>query len=143
MSAADLDAALQVFAENPERAFFAGRRPETLLTSAERALGGRLPPTYREFVERLGAGSFGSVEIYGIIAEPFDGPIPDAVWVTLNERRGGLLPRDMIIVGDSGDGGYYCIRQGEDGPVFLLSANGASEVVASDFGTYLVLRLAL
>jgi hypothetical protein len=40
----------------------------------------------------------------------------------------------MIIVGDSGDGSYYCLQQGEDGPVFLLETNGNSAVAAAGFG---------
>ena len=143
MSAADLDAALRAFAASPATAFFAGPRPEPLLASAERALAGRFPPIYRSFLQRLGAGNFGAFEIYGVISEPFDGPVPDAVWVTLDERRRGLLPDDMIIIGDSGDGGYYCIRHGEDGPVLLLSPGVATENVATDFGAYLVSRLGL
>ncbi|NWE51496.1 SMI1/KNR4 family protein [Brevundimonas sp. P7753] len=138
MTLATIDSALAIVAKHPDRAFFAGPRPEKLIVQAELALGGSLPPSYRRFVERLGAGSFGSAEVYGIIEEPFDGPVPDAVWITIEERERGSIPHNMIIVGDSGDGSYYCLQQGEDGPVFLLETNGNSAVAAAGFGQYLL-----
>jgi hypothetical protein len=141
MSASDLDAALGIIDGRREEAFFAGPRDETLIAKAEEALGGAFPPAYRRFVQNLGAGSLGSIEIYGVIAEPFDGPVPDVVWITLEERERGSIARDLIIVGDSGDGGYYCVRHGDDGPVFLTWPNGTNETVAPDFGAYLVSRL--
>lgn len=142
MSKADLDAVFRLIAADPDQAFFAGPRSAELIASAEFALGGTLPSQYRTFVENLGAGNIRGVEVYGVISEPFDGPVPDAVWITLDERRVGNIAAEIIVVGDSGDGGYYCVHEGEDGPVFLLELTGRKEVVAADFGAYLAMRLA-
>lgn len=92
-------------------------------------------------IRRIGAGDCDGVEVYGLVDETFGGPVPDAVWITLDEREKGSIPSDLIIVGDSGDGGYYCIQHGEDGPVHLVAPNGRSEAVAADFGAYLLSRL--
>ena len=60
-------------------ASFTGPREESIVAAAEEALGHSLPSAYRTFVLRLGAGSIGSSEVYGVIGESFDGPVPDAV----------------------------------------------------------------
>lgn len=142
MPRADLDTVFRLIADVPNQTFFVGPRSAELIASAEQALGGALPPQYRTFVEKLGAGNIRAVEVYGVISEPFDGPVPDAVWLTLEERRTGNISADLVIVGDNGDGGYYCIRQGEDGPVILIGGAGREEVAAADFGAYLAMRLA-
>lgn len=141
MTPATIDSVLAHIANHPDEGCFIGPRADALIALAEQALGGRLPPAYRRFVETLGAGDFRSVEIYGLIEETFRGPVPDAVWITLDGRRLGYIPPDVIIVGDSGDGCYYCLKPGADGPVHCVWANGQSEVVAADFGAYLAWRL--
>lgn len=121
---------------------FMGPRDEGLLTRAEAALGAELPPSYREFACRLGAGNYRSLEVYGLIDESFGGPVPDAVWVTLEERKSGSIPDHAIIVGDSGDGGWYWTSLGNvDGPVFLTAVTGTTEEVAPSFPAYLNARL--
>ncbi|CAN7328376.1 SMI1/KNR4 family protein [Phenylobacterium sp. LjRoot164] len=121
---------------------FVGPRDERMVAQAEAALGGEFPPSFREFTRQLGAGSYGSFEVYGLIDNTFGGPGPDAVWVTLSERHNGSVPNDAVIVGDSGDGGWYWERLGaEDGPIFLTSAGGATQQVASSFADYLSDRL--
>ena len=124
------------------RGDFVGPRDDRLLTRAEAALGDALPPSYREFASALGAGNYGSVEVYGLIEESFGGPVPDAVWITLEERRAGSIPQNGIIVGDSGDGGWYWTSLGSaDGPVFLTAIGGLTEEVAPSFPAYLNGRL--
>lgn len=122
--------------------YFVGPRDERLLTRAEAALGAELSPSYREFASKLGAGNYGSLEVYGLIDESFCGPVPDAVWITLEERRTGSVPDHAVIVGDSGDGGWYWTPLGNaDGPVFLTAVGGATEEVAPSFPAYLSTRL--
>ncbi|WP_420471438.1 SMI1/KNR4 family protein [Brevundimonas sp. FT23042] len=141
MTTTAIDAALALIADHPDQAFFLGPRSDALIAKAEQALGGRFPPAYRRFVEHLGAGDCDGVEVYGLVDETFGGPLPDAVWITLDERKKGSIPSDLIVVGDSGDGSYYCIQHGEDGPVHLVAPNGRSDAVAADFGAYLLSRL--
>ena len=141
MSMVDLDEALKIIAGHADQALFAGPRDETLILSAEHALAGRLPPTYRAFVGSLGAGNFGALEVYGVIDQDFeDSTIPNGVWLTLSERRKSGLPSEYAIIGSSGDGGWYCIELGgQESPVFLCSIGAAPESrqhIATDFGAF-------
>lgn len=132
--------------EAHEGADFVGRRSAALVSAAEAALGLRFPPSYRLFIQRLGAGSIGSFEVYGVISQPFDGPIPDAVWVTLDSRRGpSSLPPTMVVIGDDGMGGEYVLdTHKDDEPPVEVWYGGAShsgdelEDLAPDFGTFLL-----
>ena len=141
---ADLQEALNLVATNPGEGFFAGPRNAELVATAERALGGRLPPTYREFVTKLGAGSFGAFELYGVVDDDFEhSSVPNGVWLTLNERRASGLPGELVIVGSTGDGDYYCIqlREGKESPVTLYQPGAPpdrqrGEQLAQDFGEF-------
>ncbi len=50
---------------------FVGPRDAGLIRAAEDALGVQFPPTYRAFLERLGAGSIRGPEVYGVIDADF------------------------------------------------------------------------
>jgi len=97
----------------------------------------------------LGAGNLGCAEIYGVIDADFErSSVPDAIWATLRAREDDCLPADLVIVG-SEDGELTClqVRPGaEEGPVLRLYAGEdeerrSSEVVAPDFGSYLLSRV--
>lgn len=126
-------------------AFFVGPRQEQVVAAAEAALGHSLPVDYRTFVLRLGAGSVRSSEIYGVIREPFEGPIPCAVWSTITERLPpSNLPDGMIVVGADGMGGLYVVDTAEekDPPVRVWNggrstADDELEVIASGFAAHL------
>lgn len=125
---------------------FVGSRDPALIAAAEAAIGSRFPPTYREFVKRYGAGNFRSFEIYGVIDADFHrGAVPNGIWLTLDERHGGYIPKDLLIVADAGDGAYYCIelRNGKEGRVVLYEPDPSPdemprELVANDFGEFLL-----
>ena len=146
MSMADVHEALRLIAANPDDGDFAGPPDPALIYSAERALGGPLPPTYREFVKNLGAGNFSAFEIYGVINEDFDeSSVPNGVWLTLNERRAGNIPDNLIVIGSTGSGEYYCVEQssGPDSPVIvcppgLLRERQSHDEIAKDFGEFLL-----
>lgn len=143
MSMNDLEAALALIRANPGQASFVGERPEALIVRAEEALGIQFPATYREFVRQLGAGNFGSAEIYGVIRDNFrDGTVPDGIWLTLKERSEANLPTSLLIIGDTGMGEYYCIRLEERGAPVIIFIPGMdpaeAEVVAGDFGRFLL-----
>lgn len=145
MSMADLKLAAGIINANRGRGLFAGPRDSALIAMAENALGGELPPTYREFVRRLGAGNFGSFEVYGVVDDHFENSaVPDGVWVTLKSRREADLPNDLVVIGTTGDGAYYCLKlhegQGES-PVIIYqpgvpAERQSPEVVAQDFGEF-------
>lgn len=128
---------------------FVGERSEDLITKAEQALELQLSNMYREFVKRYGAGSFGAQEIYGIIGEDFENSsVPDAIWVTLCERKEYKLPPNLLIISDTGMGEWYCLDFNKcniDGEplVFIYDSSIAPdeqefEVAANDFGEFLL-----
>ena len=131
--------------EGNQNAFFAGPRGE-LIDAAETELGFAFPPSYRLFVDRLGAGSIGAFEVYGLTRAPFSGPIPDAVWVTLRDRRGpSRLPDTLIVIGSDGMGGDYVldVSKGDEPPVEVWEGGssvegGELERVADSFGSFLL-----
>jgi hypothetical protein len=110
MSGSDLAAAFELVARHPEMTWFAGPRPPTLIEAAEGALGCGLPADHREFPLRLGAGSFGAFEIYGVTDEDFENYcIPNGIWATLSDRRRFGLDPDLAIIASTGDGGSICL----------------------------------
>ncbi len=149
MSMTDLERALALIDAHPEQASFEGKRHKILVRAAEKALGLTLPPTYRRFALELGAGNMGCAEIYGVIDADFErSSVPDAIWATLRAREEDSLPADLVILNEE-DGELTClqVRPGdEEGPVIRLYAGPdedrrGSEVVAPDFGTYLLSRV--
>ncbi|HTS82715.1 MAG TPA: SMI1/KNR4 family protein [Myxococcaceae bacterium] len=122
---------------------FAGPKPESLVARAEEALGLRFPPSYRQFLLELGCGDVGGFEVYGVVDDDFvHSSVPDAIWMTLEERRNvGLDPR-YLVIGTLGDGTLDCldtVHLGRDGeaPVVQLSSEGEDPVrLADSFGEY-------
>jgi len=144
----DLEEAFKLIQNNRGVARFSGPKPEELARGAEVALGLVFPPTYRTFLLRLGAGSLMAEEFYGITKGGLTSPsVPNAIWLTLNERRKRNLPESVIIVGDNGVGGRYVIDTSKknadgDSPVVDWWPNNLpSQVVADDFGAFLLQRL--
>jgi hypothetical protein len=144
-----LDRALAVIKEHEGEASFVGPRTEVMVRTAEKALGLKRPPTYRRFVEKLGAGSFGAAEIYGVIDADFErSSAPDAVWATLRAREEKNLPADLVILACEDDE-ITCLRvvpKGAEGPVLTINAGEdpdrvGARVVAKDFGEYLATRV--
>jgi hypothetical protein len=146
MGTTELQKAFQVI-ENQAQSDFHGPQPDALIRHAEDALGVTFPPSYLEFLRRLGAGHVTGCEFYGIIHDDFENSgVPDAIWLTLNRRRTAGAPHALVFVCDTGDGGYYAIdtsRESADGemPVVLWWVDQPlenCEVVASDFGAFLL-----
>ena len=81
-----------------------------------------------------------------MISEPFDGPVPDAVWATLEERAApSNLPPSMIVIGVDGMGGSYVLdtAKGEDPPVEVWNGGhsepeDALERISPTFGEFLL-----
>lgn len=145
MSMADLERAFAEIAASHD-ADFAGEKPEELVVSAERALALTFPPTYRTFLRRLGCGSISGYEFYGVINNDFEhSGIPDAVWLTLDERRTANLEHSLVLVSHTGYTGYYAIDTsqktlGGDSPIVEWQFGRQSNlnpVVAEDFGAFL------
>lgn len=73
--------------------------------------------------------------------------VPDAIWLTLDERNSSHLPESPIIVGSTDDGGYYAIDRSQntdanESPVVDWWAGMAKQsTVASDFGEFFLRRI--
>jgi antitoxin YobK len=137
----DLQKALRIIEERGD-GDFVGPRSERLIELAETALDLRFPPTYREFLLRLGCGDIDGCEFYGIVDDQFVGrSVPNGIWLTLQERIDSELPKWLVIVYSNGMGTYFAIdtsaqTPGGKNPVVSRSSDGATRVVASDFGEF-------
>lgn len=148
MSMSDLERFFQLVEANEADSDFEGEKSSELIEKAEKVLGLAFPPTYRAFLKRYGCGDIAGFEVYGILHENFnDSGIPDAVWLTLDERRSANLPLSLVLVSDVGDGSYYAIDCGSrndegDCPVVIWTQGGIqTEQVHSDFGEFARIRL--
>jgi hypothetical protein len=124
---------------------FTGPIPQQIVEDAEELLGVRFPPSYRQFLLKLGCGDVAGAEFYGIVDDNLaQGPIPNGIWLTLDERENGKLPPKMVLVGFTGMSGYYALdlsRAGEnrEAPVVMWQAGApaaACPIIAKDFGTF-------
>jgi hypothetical protein len=145
MSMRELERALALVGEQ-EGASFAGPRGE-YLAAAEQALGHPLPPTYRRFVEELGAGDVAGVEVYGVLDGDFaNSGIPDATWFTLREREDADMPEGLVAVMQDVDGFYACldtrgVAAGDEAPVVAWFEGEPADHLADDFGSFLLAEL--
>jgi len=148
MSMQDLNTAIDLIPGIPGAGFH-GPQPDTLIESAEKVLGLRFPPTYREFLRRLGYGHVPGCDFYGLIHSDFENSaLPDAVWITLRDRKSEGLSSSVIYISDTGYGGYYAIDtsqktpEGESPVVVAWGADddwfNVGETIAEDFGAFLL-----
>ncbi len=144
MSVQDLEEAFELIEENGGD--FEGSKDELIIKKAESELGLIFPPTYRQFLSKYGCGDIEGLEFYGIIHDDFhNSGVPDAVWLTANERKSGL-PAEMIVVGSTGDGGYFVLdtsKKSSNGEceIFIYTVNGNTVKYSNDFGSFLLKEL--
>lgn len=144
----NLKNAFDLIKNNPQYADFEGPKSDALIKKAEDKLQVSFPQSYRSFLKELGCGNIGGQEFYGLISENFENSgIPDAIWVTLFQRKAANLPDKFVIVGSNGRGGYYVIEgskehTGSESPVFLWVPGIPKfeenfKVIAEDFGQFI------
>jgi hypothetical protein len=141
---ADFQQALRIIDENPGRGDFLGGRDEPLIAEAARALGVEFPPSYRRFLQQLGAGSFGGREFYGVIDRErmaMPGP-PNAVGSTLADRDDYDNPPELIVIGSTGFGPDYVLDTAQrderaESPVLVwYRGESAREDAERDAGSF-------
>lgn len=141
--------AIDIMEKNEEKCDFVGERSEELIIKAENALGLKFSKIYRDFVQRYGAGNFGSEEVYGVINDDFDNSsVPDATWVTLSERKECNLPRNLLVIYHTGGIELLCLDfnnlDDKEEPKVVSFYPGFElnvqkyEVIANDFGDFLL-----
>ena len=145
MAMKELVEALAIITSHGQEAEFVGPIDASLIQHAEDLLGQRLPPTYRRFLEELGAGDIWGDEFYGIVNENLESSlVPNAVGVALEARRRGELPERFLPVYDLGEGTTYAIdfSDGTGGEHPVVSWHGdpmfGVAVAATDFGAFLL-----
>ena len=142
-----VDQGMDLIQSRPEICFFVGPRDDVLIKRAESALGFGLPPSYRRFIARLGAGTAGSESIYGVVDSNFiTSSAPNAIWLTLKQRRDSRLPSSMVIISDDGMGGYFVLDTAKaspsgEPPVEVWEPGSSQpgdklEFIAPDFGSW-------
>ncbi len=145
MSLSDLDKAIELI-EEYGGGDFEGGKDQAIIEKAENVLEVEFPPTYLKFLSTLGAGDIEGLEFYGVINEDFENSgIPDAVWLTLNERKHGL-PKHLIIIYSAGDGTYYAIDTSQinshgESPIVSVDTMGKINKISDDFGSFLLSEL--
>jgi hypothetical protein len=126
---------------------FHGPKDENIIFKAELILGLKFPPSYRFFLQTVGAGGPGKAYIPGLITNTSqalkDGGI---VWGELTDREKGFHPKHLINIHDVGEGTTYCLdtsQMNEEGecPVVAWPLGGYEEtpvleIIAPDFGTF-------
>lgn len=145
MSLQDLETAFDLIDGNGG-GDFEGEKEQALISKAENILDLIFPPTYRKFLEMLGCGDIEGLEFYGLINDDFENSsIPDAVWLTLDERKSGL-PKKLVLIYAAGDGTYYAldtsqVDDNKECPVVSYEINGGIERIADDYGSFLLSEL--
>lgn len=121
----------------------AGKVSEQVITEAERSLGINFPPSYREFLERFGAGTIGFYEIFGL--SETEGPSDPPLWrnvvkETLRARKTarGTIPDTYVVFTSDGQGCRFFLDTSQvdekgESPVIGWGPGVEGEVVATTF----------
>lgn len=145
MSIQDLDIAIELIAKNGG-GDFDGKKEFSLVDKAEKTLRLKFPPTYKKFLNVLGCGDIEGLEFFGIINDDFENSsVPDAIWLTLDERKEGLA-NNLILIYAAGDGTYCAIdtsqvNSSNENPVIAYMPDGSTKVIADDYGSFLLSEL--
>ena len=120
---------------------------EEIIEKAEKYLDIVFPKTYQKFIKTYGYISLGGQEIYGVLNDEFiNSGIPNAIWLTYNNRKDFNFPHHLIPIYDVGEGTTYCLdtsqinAEGEcpvvAWPIDGYEATPVLEIVAEDFGKF-------
>jgi hypothetical protein len=105
---ASIEKAAEIIDANPELADFVGPVPFEEVWVAEGQLELTFPQSYREFLQRYGAGSFGGRSVYGLGVP--DTGLPSVVYATQALRESDdFFPGDLVVVEDTGEGDLLCL----------------------------------
>ena len=100
--------AAEIIDEHPELAGFAGGVPFEEVWVAEQRLGVTFPESYRDFLTRYGAGSFGKTVVFGLGVP--DNDLPNVVYATLDmQAQDDWFPDDLVVITDTGEGDLLCL----------------------------------
>jgi hypothetical protein len=100
--------AAEIIDAYPELADFAGGVPYEEVWVAEQTLGVTFPESYKDFLQRYGAGSFGGKVVFGLGVPDTD--LPNVVYATLDmQAQDDWFPADLVVISDTGEGDLLCL----------------------------------
>ena len=100
--------AAEIIDANYDLADFAGAVPFEEVWVAEGQLGVTFPNSYREFVQRYGAGSLGGQAVYGMGVP--ETKLPSVIFATEALRASDdFFPEDLVVIQDTGEGDILCL----------------------------------
>ncbi|WP_168210453.1 SMI1/KNR4 family protein [Persicimonas caeni] len=149
MGTHETEEAARLIQRHSERADFRGGASDHEIARAEDRLGVKFPPSYRRFLEDLGAGQFGDQTFFGVIGPEVDSML-DVVSRTLDQRTHGNLPTTHVVVAPYGSEAFFgfdCAdrRYNEECPVaeFPRDYGDTQEpnYFELDFGSFLLARI--
>lgn len=118
---------------------------EKVIAEAEVNLNLKFPKSYRLFLQELGCGGIDWLEIYGIPQNNLNlCSIPNAIWLTLDERNCSNIDKNVILIAQSDEYFYaiYCCNSDNDGENPIIDYNPNKriedcEVIAKNFEEFL------
>ncbi|NFP90977.1 SMI1/KNR4 family protein [Clostridium sporogenes] len=149
MSYVNYQKAVEIMNKNKGKCHFIGQRSEALIEKAEEVLGITFSKIYKEFLINYGAGNYDSEEILGVIDDDFEeSSVPDGIWYTLTEREEVDLPKNLVVIYETGSDEIFCLdfnglNQENEPPVVSYlpgedNKNQKYEKIADDFGDFLL-----
>jgi len=140
----EIEKAFKLIEANNEADFSGPTSPEMVI-AAEKILGVSFPESYSLFLKKYGTVGVGSIEFFGIIKDPStDGQaIPNGIWLTLDLRETEALPKEYVVVSETGFGPYYVIDTATkdinfESPVYTWFPHSQMEKVSNSFGEFVL-----
>jgi antitoxin YobK len=100
--------AAELIDANPDLADFAGGVPFEEVYVAENELGVTFPDSYREFIQKYGAGSFAGEPVFGLGVPATN--TPNVVYATEALRTSDdFFPSDLVVIQDTGQYDILCL----------------------------------
>ncbi|CAI3797800.1 hypothetical protein GLGCALEP_01918 [Pseudomonas sp. MM221] len=106
---------------------FAGGATDTMVSDFEKALGVSFPLSYKLFLKKYGALSFGGDAYYGITKSGVEATsVPSVAFATKSARADGDADEFMVVVKASGYGPIYSIDTS------IIGASGEPVIVETE-----------
>jgi hypothetical protein len=100
--------AAEIIEAHPELADFVGGAPYEEIWVAEQRLGVTFPESYKDFLQRYGAGYLGGKVAFGLGVP--DNDLPNVVYATLDmQAQDDWFPADLVVITDTGEGDLLCL----------------------------------
>lgn len=119
-----------------------GKIDQQVIKKAETLLWITFPPSYNFFLSNYWCWDIQWIELFWITNDDFiNSWIPDAIWLTLNERK-NWLPNHFLIISDDWMWNYYVINtleltQNNENPIYLYYIGWDIEKLYENYNIFL------